>query len=167
MTSAISLVQARTTDLDTIIEILEDAGRWLESMGITVGWRPGTFSRQDFNKRILQNEIYLAKMDDEPVGTITVQSSDEDFWGKTPSDALYIHKFAVRRSLAGKGIGSHMLQWTESFAKSLGKRFLRLDCPANDPGIRAYYENTGFKHIRDINRPGWKAALYEKELFKP
>ena len=98
------------------------------------------------------------------VGTITLQWSDEKFWGDVPPDAGYIHKLAVTRSHAGQRLGLRMLEWAETKARAEGKRCLRLDCLASNKTIREYYEKGGYVHVRDVLVPGWKASLYEKKL---
>jgi len=98
------------------------------------------------------------------VGTITLQWSDNKFWGDLPPDSGYVHKLAIKRSHGGKRLGLRMLQWAEAKARAEGKRYLRLDCPASNKTIRDYYEKAGFVHVRDTEMPGWKASLYQKEL---
>lgn len=98
------------------------------------------------------------------IGTITLEWSDKKYWGEMPPDAGYIHKFAIRRSRSGQRLGLRTLQWAEAKTRKEGKKFLRLDCLANNPVIRTYYERYGFVHVRDTMAPGWKASLYEKKL---
>jgi GNAT superfamily N-acetyltransferase len=113
---------------------------------------------------IERGEVYLAKDLDGIVGTITLQWTDLKYWGDLPPDSGYVHKFAVKRSHSGKGLGVRMLQWAEQKTKREGKKYLRLDCLATNKIIRAYYEKAGFVYIRDTTAPGWKASLYEKRL---
>ncbi len=74
------------------------------------------------------------------------------------------HKLAIRPSSGGKGIGLEMLKWAEAQAKSAGKRFLRLNCLAEDRKIRDYYERAGFVYRGDVVEPRGRASLYEKRL---
>jgi GNAT superfamily N-acetyltransferase len=160
------MVQAQQKDLDTVLKILVDAGIWLETRGITNRWAASTLSRTEFEKRIRQGEIYLATIDERPIGTITLQTSDMDYWGvNSTSDALYVHKLAVNRDYAGKKIGAKMLEWSGQLARSMSKEFLRLDCDAGDRKIRDYYEKLGFTYLRDVPAPfGWTVSLFEKDL---
>jgi len=57
-----------------------------------------------------------------------------------------------------------MLKWAEATARTLGRRFLRLNCLAADRKIRDYYEQAGFLYKGDVVRPKAVATLYEKVL---
>ncbi len=160
----LTLVQAHEEDLDTVLDILYEAAEWLAERGIHSQWRPGTLSRTTFLEQIRRREVYLARLGEEVVGTVTLQWEDQPFWGNTPPDAGYIHKLAIKRAFAGRGLGLEILEWAEAQARRAGKRFLRLDCIADNPRIREYYERVGFIHRGDLDHSGWKASLYEKKL---
>ena len=98
------------------------------------------------------------------MGTVTLQWSDERFWGERPPDAGYVHKLAIRPVYKGKNLGLQILKWAEENARAAGKKFLRLDCMAEDRKIRNYYEQAGFLFRGDKIDPRFKASLYEKPL---
>lgn len=60
--------------------------------------------------------MFLAKLGEETVGTVTLQWSDWIFWKEASSDAGYVHELAVRRTCAGKGLGLVMLAWAATQA---------------------------------------------------
>lgn len=103
-------------------------------------------------------------VDGTPAGTITLQWADLVFWGEQQPNAGYVHKLAVRPAYAGQKIGVEMLKWSEFAARRTGKKFLRLNCLAEDRKIRDYYEREGFLHKGDVAGPRAKASLYEKSL---
>ncbi len=111
-----------------------------------------------------RGEVYLAKLGGEAVGTIILQWKDRIFWKEVSPDAGYVHKFAIRRAYAGRHLGLKMLEWAARRASVAGKKFLRLDCMADNQRIRIYYEKAGFTHRGDIQHSKWKASLYEKKL---
>jgi protein-tyrosine phosphatase len=155
---------AGRADLDTVLGILNDATRNLLQRGIPTVWKPAEFSRQEFLEQALRGEVFIAFLEDVPVGTFILQWSDLKWWGDKPPDSGYIHKLAIRPEYAGKGIGVEMLRWAEEQARSAGKKFLRLNCLAEDPKIRDYYERAGFVHVDDVAGPKGTASLYEKRL---
>jgi len=160
----ISIRPARSTDVDIVLGILDEAATWLQERRIPSVWRPGGFSRQSFLDQISRGEVYIALVDDLTVGTFILQWADSLFWGERQPDAGYVHKLAIRPGSAGKGIGLEMLKWAETQAKGAGKRFLRLNCLAEDRKIRDYYERAGFIYRGDILEPRGRASLYEKRL---
>ncbi len=158
-----TIIRAGSADIDIVLDILNDAARWLTSRGIDQ-WRPGSFDRAQLTARIDSGEIYLATVDGQPAGTLTLQASDPLFWPDAPDDALYLHKLAVHRTYAGRGLGLYLLRWAERMAAARGKRYLRLDCMAESAALRAYYEAAGFGHRCDIAGRNWSASLYEKAI---
>ena len=57
-----------------------------------------------------------------------------------------------------------MLQWVEEKTRTAGKKFLRLNCLAEDRKIRDYYERAGYIHRGDLMGPKAVGSLYEKAL---
>jgi hypothetical protein len=57
-----------------------------------------------------------------------------------------------------------MLNWAEKKTGTLGKKFLRLNCMAEDRKIRDYYEKAGFTYLHDVQGTKALASLYEKTL---
>jgi GNAT superfamily N-acetyltransferase len=160
----VKVSSAEPQGIDTVLGILDEAARWLQENGIPGLWKPGSFSRQGFLDHISRGEVYIGWVDGDPVGTLTLQWSDPVFWGDRPPDSGYLHKLAIRPAYHGKGIGLDMLRWAEAKTKTMGKRFLRLDCAAEDRKIREYYEKEGFVYRGDIVEPRGRASLYEKTL---
>jgi ribosomal protein S18 acetylase RimI-like enzyme len=162
--SDVRIIRAQQGDLEGVLEILEEASRWLSSKGLETQWLPSPAFRQTIKNNIERGDVYVVKDVEGTVGTITLQWSDEKFWGDLPPDSGYVHKLAIKRSYGGKRLGLRMLQWAEAKARVEGKRYLRLDCLASNKTIRDYYEKAGFVHVRDTLAPGWRASLYEKNL---
>ena len=162
--SEVRIIKAQQGDLDKVLEILDEASRWLSSKGLETQWLASPTFRQTIKDNIDRGEVYVVKDVKETVGTITLQWNDRKFWGDLPPDAGYIHKLAIVRSRAGQHLGLRLLHWAEDKTRAEGKRYLRLDCIASNKIILEYYEKAGFTHIRDTEMPGWKASLYEKKL---
>ncbi len=162
-TDEIHVVKADTEELDTVLEILSEAANWLLSKGIDQ-WQPESFSRSSTAEKIRLGEVYLAKRNDESIGTITLQWSDRFFWVDDDTDAGYVHKLAIIPTYTGTGLGRKLLEWAEQTTKAAGKNYIRLDCMYENPKIRQYYENMGFEYRGEVKGVGWRAALYEKQL---
>lgn len=155
------LARATPDDANAILAILEDAARWLVARGIDQ-WHPGDFLRPPLLRIIARGEVYLARCADDPAGTLTLQWEDVPTWGVMPPDAAYVHGFAVGRAYAGLGLGRALLDWAERQAIEGGKTYLRLDCLASNPALRAYYERAGFS-LRGLVDDD-QSALYERRV---
>ena len=165
-TGQIELVRAQPPDLDTVVDILEEAASWLASRGIEQ-WLPGSFLGPRYDSiadQVNHGEVYLAVLDGKPVGTLTLQWQDKKFWGDVADDAAYVHRIAIRRAWAGKGLGRQLLQWAESTAAAAGKTFLHLDCMAENSALCEYYERANFLCCGELEGKGWRVRLYEKRV---
>jgi len=100
----------------------------------------------------------------EAVATVSMLLDDPIYWGERPPDAFYVHKLAVRRDRAGRGIGAAIVEWANAEAAEAGREFLRVDCLGDNPGIRDYYEELGFEHRGDLVLDGRNMSLYERPV---
>ena len=154
--------RASTSDQDTILAILDEAARWLQSRGVSQ-W-PAPFPSEVVVNDVACGRAWLATIGADPVGAVTLQDSDPRFWGDAAGSAVYVHRLAVRRSCAG--LGRHILTWIESYARGLGRVCVRLDCVAANTALRGYYERAGYTCVGNvtIGVPSDPQALYEKRL---
>lgn len=162
------VTRARPDDIPAVIDLQSEAAGWLLARGIDQ-WLIDRAQTADYLRTALSSspparEVYLAWRDGEPVATLALQTSDQRTWGDLPDDALYLHSFAVRRSVGGQGVGRALLRWAEGIAAVQGKAYLRLDCMAENAPLCAYYERAGFAHLRDVSGKNWSARLFEKRV---
>jgi ribosomal protein S18 acetylase RimI-like enzyme len=154
---------AGAEDVDTVVDILSEAARWVIAKGFRQ-W-PFPFPRHVVEEAVGRRELFVGEQAGEVVGTLTFQEEDVLFWGKQAPVACYVHRLAVRRDRAGRGIGERLLAWAEREAAARGRRYLRLDCVAVNERMRAYYEELGFEPRGErVFDDGFAAALYERPV---
>jgi ribosomal protein S18 acetylase RimI-like enzyme len=142
--------------------ILDEATAYVATLGHDQ-W-PVPFPQDELAERIERGELYLVEVDGEPAATVTLLWDDPFFWGTQPPDAAYVHKLAIRRVFAGRGLGEAIVEWADRQAAAAGRRYLRLDCMRDNDRIRRYYERLGFEHRGDRDHPRFPAALYERRI---
>ena len=105
-----------------------------------------------------QELIYIAKRDDEIMGTIAVVDFDEleEYRHLSP----WIAAFIVNPNLRGQGIGSRILSLLEEEAKSLGIRTLHLWTEDQS----AFYLSRGFNLIASGSLDHLTLDVMQKEL---
>jgi GNAT superfamily N-acetyltransferase len=121
---SVEITPAGPADIDDVLDILNEAARWLASCGINQ-WRVDGFPRGLIADGISRGEVYVARRDDRAVGTFTLQRSDELFWPGAAEEAGYIHRIAVRRD--ARGLGVELLKFAERVTTATGCKLLRLD----------------------------------------
>jgi GNAT superfamily N-acetyltransferase len=162
-----SVRQATPADTGIVTEILREAARWLEETGQPM-WRDDELLASHIAANVEAGLVFLAECDGEIAGTIKFQLDDPLFWPDVPrEDSAFIHRLAVKRRFAGGGVSSALIQWAAARTRALGRRFLRLDCEASRPRLRAVYEKLGFRHHSDRQVGPYFVSRYECDVAKP
>lgn len=156
----IELKQASMSDMDKVLNVLNGALH-KKHMYADHAWGSGTFTADEMTPDVVAGNLYLAYEDGYVVGSVVVQTADQNVWEEQGLDrlALYVHKLASLK----KGVGTHMLQCVEQMARDSGKACVRLDCGYENENLCNYYLRHGFYIVR--RRGGeLKSALFEKDL---
>lgn len=89
---------------------------------------------------------YVFRHDGCDVGCVFLQVGEDDFWHDHAdmSDAVYFHKLAMGDEFASRGLGQQALSVLLNFARTQQVSWLRCDCHAGRPELRAFYQRFGF-----------------------
>jgi protein-tyrosine phosphatase len=172
---------ARDADLDLVLNLLSGASRRLAARGVQFWWDP--FPPDEVVPSVAAGETFLALLDGDVVGTLSVAWSDHHIWGTRPGDAGYIHRLAVLPAAAGQALGSQILTWAAQHVADHGPTVLRLDTMAPDPGdhpehgpraaLHRWYRSQGFVSVGEVDAPiigdggvelTYRTVLYERAL---
>jgi len=161
----LSIRRATTEDALKLQELLQEAARWIQSAYGLRQWREENFTQALVDAFIGEHEVFVAERGRELVGCYSVHWTYEKIWGERyHEDAGYVHRLAVSRRYKGAGIGRQLLESAESYIRSQGKRWLRLDCMADNAGLNRYYQSQGFGLQGRFDGEGWSANLYERRI---
>jgi GNAT superfamily N-acetyltransferase len=156
-----SIRQATQQDTLKVSEVLCEAARWLEQRGMAM-WRDDELVPSCISADVDAGLFFVAECNDETVGVVKFQLEDREFWPDVLlSESAFVHRLAVKRSFAGGRISSALLNWAVERACSLHKAYLRLDCDASRPKLRAVYERFGFVHHSDRQVGPYYVSRYE------
>jgi ribosomal protein S18 acetylase RimI-like enzyme len=157
---------ARTEDLPAVAQLLDQAGHWMRSQGITDQW-PARFPLSDLTQRVDRGQLHIAYDNTTPVGTFALDHrADPEFWDDDPdaTNAGYLHRLAVARAYAGHGIGAQLVDHAARLVAHSGRSWLRLDCAKHNKRLHDYYHRLGFAHVRTIDLPHRKSgALFQRQ----
>lgn len=137
---------ARLGDLAEVLDILTEAARWAQSVGVDRWW-PVPFPEAWVRPGIMRGEVRVAARRARIVGTLTLTAVDSRMWGHQPPVAGYVHRLAVRRADAHQGLGSRMLDDAGTEVRAWGRSKLRLDCLATNESLVRYYRRLGFREV--------------------
>src|SRR5260370_28496381 len=87
---SVEITLAVPPDIDDVLDILNEAARWLASRGINQ-WPTDGFPRDLIAGDISRAEVYLARRECRAVGTFTLMLSDDLFSPGVTAASGYIH----------------------------------------------------------------------------
>lgn len=158
---AFELRLARPDEFRLCSALLVGSARWASQNGMPI-WPEERLTVDALTRQYLPDEFYLGWYGDEAVATMVLQRQDPLFWPDAPEgEALYLHKLAVSRAHAGQGLAQAMLRAAVEETRAAGRPFLRLDTAAEQPRLRAIYQDFGFQERGERDLSGFRAVLYE------
>lgn len=144
--------------MKTIIEIpiIEDFNKVNELAKqvheLHVNWRPDLFfsvdeviSKEDFEKMIQAKEIFVAKIEDEIVGYITINIKEKINPSMRYRKQLQIEAICVDEKTRGKGIGTQLLKYVKQYGKEYDCTDIYLTVNEENESAIKMYEEFGFK----------------------
>ena len=147
-------------DIDEVVRLMHDAAAWMSAKG-TPAWDVARIDRTFAETFVLRSELLVASCSDGIVGCCTLSAEDPEFWPDAlKGEAAYLHKLAARRTHAGRGVSSALIEACRHAARTQGCAKLRLDC---HPNLRGLYERLGFTHVDTFN-PGWDPTCIAERL---
>ena len=151
-------------ETNVVSEILNEAAGWLERRGIAL-WPRDEISALRIASAVSDGQFFLAESSGEVAGTIKFQLEDPEIWPDVPqAESAYIHRLAVRRCYAGQGLSTAILRWAIERTALVPRRYLRMDCHAGRPRLRAIYEEVGFQFHSERQIGPHLVARYEYDV---
>ncbi|UVI27591.1 GNAT family N-acetyltransferase [Paenibacillus spongiae] len=144
---------AKPEDTAAIQELLVQTARWLKSRGsLQWGGLLAGIDSHDTAGSILRGNVFVCKEGDTLAGMMMLLPEpsewDRQLWGEEGHEgAIYLHRLAINRDYAGRGLGRDMMQWAEQGIRFPGKDRIRLDCIADNPALNDFYTRIGYEFM--------------------
>lgn len=140
----IKILQATENDIFVIEDIMMDVLDFLDSIK-QPQWEREKVTWKELSKNFTVTNFYIAYLDHSPVGCMALVDYDPMFWPTVKKgESLFIHKLAVKRSGAKKGVSKALINFAKSKAVASGINSVRLDCHQYRAKVRKIYETEGF-----------------------
>lgn len=117
-----------------------------------VNWRPDLFFsvdeviiKEDFEEMIQAKEIFVAKIQDEILGYMTINIKEKNNPSMRYRKQLQIEAICVDEKNRGKGIGTELLKYARKFGKENNCTDLYLTVNKENEKAIKVYEEFGFK----------------------
>lgn len=137
-------------DLEEVSALLLETAQWLQSQG-SQQWSALLEGRDVHrtDQAVAAGNVFVFRKENELVGMVILFSEptewDQTVWAEEPpGKAVYLHRLAIRRSHAGEGLGSQILNWSRSGIRFENRQVVRLDSLAASPALDSFYRHHGF-----------------------
>jgi GNAT superfamily N-acetyltransferase len=163
----VSLVIARggMDDVPEADALIHEAADWLAARGMAL-WGPNETCYDDLVAVVRAGEFVTGRIGGRLAACLFLHDCDPLFWpGDPPREAFYVHRLAVARAFAGRGLSFAMLDWAERETRQHGRSYLRLDCEPR-PKLLALYRDAGFRRVdaEPIEVTGHYVVRHEKRV---
>lgn len=156
--------QARASEAILVSEILREAAGWLEARGTPL-WRDNELLPEKIEAEVNDGRFWIAEFGGAPAGCVRFQLHDPEFWPEIPAGAsAFIHRLAVRRAFAGRGVSTALIDFAVKRTAELRLPHLRLDCEANTAKLCALYERHGFTKVDERDIGPYRVARYRLDV---
>ncbi len=154
--------QAEEQDILAIEEILLDAVIWMQKNKLQNQWNENNIKWDYLSKDYNINNFYINYQNGVPVGCMAITDLDTKYWSEIQQGkSLYIHKLAIKRIYAGKGVSKELIDFAKNLSLKNGINSLRLDCNLYRNKLRMLYEKEGFTYVETRKlKNNYDIALY-------
>ncbi len=156
-----NIQQASPSDALRIAAVLQEAAQWLADDGRAL-WSGADIGHARVLEDTTAGLFHVARDGEQLAGVMKFELEDATFWPDvTPGTSAFVHKLAVGRAWAKKGVSTELLSYARARARQLGRYHLRLDCVADRQGLRHLYEGFGFALHSVVQTGSTSFARYE------
>ena len=164
--ASITVRQAQASDAAVIEDMLEEAARWVDALGVVM-WDEEELAPGRVARETAAGQFFVAEINGDPAGAVRFQLEDQLFWPDLDGDdSAFIHRLVVRRRYKGLGVSTALMAWAVSHARAMGKSYLRLDTDASRPKLRELYEGFGFEFHSFRQVGPYYVARYQYPLME-
>ncbi|MGB8706031.1 MAG: GNAT family N-acetyltransferase [Gillisia sp.] len=156
MTSKIRL--ATLKDLSEIKALTESCALAMQQKNI-FQWNEHYPSLEILREDIQKKELYVFEQNSSIAGIMVLTAlKDKEYeevtW-LTPKNSknLYVHRLATSPKIWGKGIGTKLMDFAETFARRKKYNSIRLDTFSQNKRNQRFYEARGYRKLEDIYFP--------------
>jgi len=143
-------------DAEAIQLILQESfKKYMQDTGLVGTMEALEETVDDIKKEIQNKEVFVAFIDDVPVGTIRVQI--------LPDNTAYISRFGVRLEYHNIGIGKALMNLVDKLLKSKGIKKVCLHTASKYKDLVRFYYGRGFYVDSTTRDRGYIRALLVKE----
>ena len=127
--------RATVTDADALARAYRSAYRENRELGFPA--KAGSATEDEVAEWIREHRMYVAATDDEVVGGVRLEATDDD--------RAKLSRLGVREEWKGEGIGSRLLDRAERAVRECERTTVWLTTPEEHPHLPEFYRSRGYE----------------------
>ena len=132
-------------DIDTIFNLYDEAVKYQRTV-FNKQWQG--FDRSLIETEISENRQWKIVENGQIACVFAITFNDALIWKEMDQDpAIYIHRIVTNPTFRGGLYVKKIVKWSKEYAKSIGKRFVRMDTWGDNEKLKAYYVSCGFDYL--------------------
>ena len=165
MNDSLIFRELKLDEIPAVFEMILARIAWMDRQGIK-SWNTTHYIERYpltyFEEKQRAHELFAVtdRSTDRVLCAGVLKQEDERWCDDSP--AIYVHNLVS--DMNAKGAGAAFLRFSEDYARSLGKTYLRLDSIEGNPSITKYYERLGFLAVGKCEVGDYRGILREKRL---
>ena len=155
-------------DLAVVLELFDDAIRWLTARGLAGQWGEQPLStRPEMRERVRDtlaaDHVRIAEHEGQIAGVLAAGQAPP-YVPPVSEPELYVVLLLSARRWAGNAIGARLLGQAAELARARGAERLRVDCWADSPRLVRFYLDQGFARDGRFDVNGWRGQILSRSL---
>ena len=165
--------QAKISDLDQIVEIIELSKKYLKETKVDQ-WQDGYPAKEDLRRDIESGNSYVLTNKDEIVATTVISLDGESTYNSifngewiTNEDYIVMHRVAVHDKYKGKGIFKELIKEAENLALNKGISSIKIDTHRDNISMQRAVVKNDFKKCGIIYLEDGSERIAFEKVLKP
>lgn len=139
------ITNSTSEDIHTIFELYDEAVKFQKIVS-SKQWQG--FERSLIESEIRENRQWKIVIDGQVACIFAITFNDPLIWNEKDKDpAIYIHRIVTNPQFRGGAYVKEIVKWAKGYAKSIDKKFVRMDTWGDNEKLREYYVSCGFKYL--------------------
>ena len=132
-------------DIDIIFELYDEAVKFQKTV-FNKQW-------QGFERSLVETEISEGRQwkiisEDQVVCIFAITFNDLLIWNEKDKDpAIYIHRIVTNPKFKGGAYVKEIVKWSKDYARSINKKYVRMDTWGDNKKLKEYYVSCGFEYL--------------------
>ena len=139
------ITQSTPEDIDIIFELYDEAVKFQKTV-FNKQWQG--FERSLVETEIAEGRQWKIVSEGKVLCIFAITFNDPLIWNEKDKDpAIYIHRIVTNPRFRGGAYVREIVKWSKDYARSINKKYIRMDTWGDNEKLKEYYVSCGFEYL--------------------